>query len=244
MVDPDGAICSQCGAPISPGAPAGLCPRCFLSDTQVGQSKGPKVSPSSAEKTLPKRMLSIDLAIGAVLMILLGILAFGARRGEQRAVAVASHKPGDTAKAQAERDQAIAELRAAIARKPPEEMAKYRANSFDNYGNDLYRQGKLEEAITEFRAAIWLNPYAVDAHGNLGLALADQGKLDEAVAEFRTAIRLSPDRAEPHYDLGLALRKQGKSAEAIAEFRKARANARPGSALTQLIDRELAATNR
>ena len=60
----------------------------------------------------------------------------------------------------------------------------------------------------------------------------------------RTAIRLSPDRAEPHYDLGLALRKQGKSAEAIAEFHKARDNARPGSELTQLIDRELAASNR
>ena len=31
MVDPDGATCSQCGAPISPGESAGLCPRCFLS---------------------------------------------------------------------------------------------------------------------------------------------------------------------------------------------------------------------
>ena len=74
MLDPDGATCSQCGAPISPGEPAGLCPRCFLSDTLVGHGKGPKVSPSSPEGTPPKATLSIASALGAIAAILLGIL--------------------------------------------------------------------------------------------------------------------------------------------------------------------------
>ena len=29
MVDPDGATCPRCGAPLSAGDPAGLCPRCL-----------------------------------------------------------------------------------------------------------------------------------------------------------------------------------------------------------------------
>ena len=158
MVDPDGATCSQCGAPISPGEPAGLCPRCFLSDPQVGQSKGPEVSPSSPEGTTLRPTLSIVSAIGTVAAILLGIVWIGTRRGEQRAVAVASYKPDNAAKARREEEQAIAEQLARIRRIPEEETSRYRANALNNYGNELYRQGNLEEAIEQFRAAIKAKP--------------------------------------------------------------------------------------
>ena len=66
-------------------------------------------------------------------------------------------------------------------------------------------QGKLDEAVAEYRAAIRLKPDYAEAHYNLGIALTDQGKLDEAVAEYRAAIRLQPDYAEAHYNLGIAL---------------------------------------
>jgi hypothetical protein len=187
MVDPDGATCSQCGTPISPGEPAGPCPRCFLSDTQVGQSKGAEVSPSSPEGTPPNPTLSIVSAIGVVATILLGILGFVTRRGDQRAVAVASYKPGNAAKARWEWDPSIAKQLAAIRRMPEEETSKYRANAFDNYGNELYRQGKLEEAAAEYRTAIRLSPDRAEPHYDLGLALRKQGKSAEAIAEFRKA---------------------------------------------------------
>ena len=37
-------------------------------------------------------------------------------------------------------------------------------------------QGKTEEAITEFRAAIQCDPNNTEAHHNLGKALRDQAK--------------------------------------------------------------------
>ena len=43
-------------------------------------------------------------------------------------------------------------------------------------------QGKLDEAIAEYREAIRLKPDDAEAHNNLGIALHDQGKLDEAIA--------------------------------------------------------------
>src|SRR5580658_3340382 len=56
-----------------------------------------------------------------------------------------------------------------------------------NLGNALSDQGKLEEAVAEFRKAIRLQPDAAAAHYNLGTTLKAQGKLEEAVAEFRKA---------------------------------------------------------
>ncbi len=54
-----------------------------------------------------------------------------------------------------------------------------------NLGIALKRQGKLEEAIAEFRAAIRINPDDAEAHFHLGNALNGQGKLEEAIAEYR-----------------------------------------------------------
>ena len=72
-------------------------------------------------------------------------------------------------------------------------------------GNALFGQGKLDEAIAEYRAAIRIKPDFAEAHYNLGVVLANQGKLDEAIAEYREAIRIKPDFAEAHYNLGSAL---------------------------------------
>jgi tetratricopeptide (TPR) repeat protein len=90
-----------------------------------------------------------------------------------------------------------------------------------NLGVLRYNQGKLEEAISEYRLAIRLDPKNAAAHVNLGNALLDQGKLEEAISEFRLAIQLDPKNASAHYDFGVALGDQGKVAEAISEYRLA-----------------------
>ena len=92
------------------------------------------------------------------------------------------------------------------------------AEAHYNLGVALKAQGKLEEAIAEFRAAIRLKPDYAEAHSNLGIALRAQGKLEEAIAEYRAAIRLKPDNAEAHDNLGIALEDQGKLEEAVAEI--------------------------
>ena len=59
-------------------------------------------------------------------------------------------------------------------------------------GSELAGQGKLDEAIREFREAIRLNPEYAEAHYDLGAALfeLDNG-VDEALAEFREALRIN-----------------------------------------------------
>ncbi len=85
----------------------------------------------------------------------------------------------------------------------------------------LQAEGKLEEAIAEYRAAIRLKPDLAVAHLNLGSGLKAQGKLAEAIAEYRAAIRLRPDFAGAHASLGSALVSQGRFDEAYAEQREA-----------------------
>ena len=78
-------------------------------------------------------------------------------------------------------------------------------------GYALLSQGKLDEAIAEYRQAIRLKPDDAEAHNNLGTILCDRKHdYEGAIAEFREAIRLKPDDAEAHHDLGAALTGQGK----------------------------------
>ncbi len=80
-------------------------------------------------------------------------------------------------------------------------------------------QGKLDEAVKEYREAFLTNPNYPEAHNNLGIALGDEGKLDEAIAEYREALRINPRFALSRYNLGEALRQQGDRAGAAREFR-------------------------
>ena len=88
-------------------------------------------------------------------------------------------------------------------------------------GHALRNQGKLDEAIAEFKKAIELDPEDAFPHNNLGLVLRDQRKPDEAIAEYKKAIELDPKDARWYSNLGLVLHEQGKLDEAIAKYKKA-----------------------
>ena len=88
-------------------------------------------------------------------------------------------------------------------------------------GIELHRQGKLADAIAEFRHVIQIKPDWADAHYNLGVALEEQEKPDEAVAEYRAAIRHASHHFGAHYHLGIILADQGRLDEAIAHYREA-----------------------
>jgi tetratricopeptide (TPR) repeat protein len=76
-----------------------------------------------------------------------------------------------------------------------------------NLGLALAGQGKLDEAIAEYRHAIELDPKNGDPHNNLGLTLKDQGKLDDAIAEYHHAIELNPKNENAHAALDQLLEK-------------------------------------
>jgi tetratricopeptide (TPR) repeat protein len=85
----------------------------------------------------------------------------------------------------------------------------------------LHDQGRLDEAIAEYREALRIKKDYREAHNNLGVALNEKGRPDEAIAEFREALRLKKDSAAAHHNLGCALLKKGQFDEALAAFREA-----------------------
>jgi Flp pilus assembly protein TadD len=84
-----------------------------------------------------------------------------------------------------------------------------------------HNQGNLEEAISCYRQALYLQPDNVDARSNLGVALQHQGRLDEALACYYEALRFRPDHAIGHNNIGSVLQLQGKMEEAIRYYREA-----------------------
>ena len=91
---------------------------------------------------------------------------------------------------------------------------------YNNIGVDLLAQGKLDEAIAEFRKATEADPQSAEGHANLGNAYRVQGRLDEAIRHYRVAVRVAPDRAEARFNLGLALDQAGRTDEAVEQLRR------------------------
>ena len=81
--------------------------------------------------------------------------------------------------------------------------------------------GRIDEAISDYRHALALNPNYAYAFANLGAALLAQGKYDEAIEMCETALRLRPDLAETHASLAAALWNRGRADESILHNRKA-----------------------
>ena len=98
-----------------------------------------------------------------------------------------------------------------VAKCPNNERAHY------NLGYTLFGEGQVDGAITEYEAALRLNPGYVEAHCNLGNAFNAEGRVPEAVAEYEAALRLKPDTPAAHNDLGYALNAEGRTREAIVE---------------------------
>ena len=62
-------------------------------------------------------------------------------------------------------------------------------------------RGRLDEAVTELRGAIRLQPDHAAAHFSFGVALFRQARVDLALDEFRETIRLQPDHAAAHSEV-------------------------------------------
>lgn len=107
-------------------------------------------------------------------------------------------------------------------------VAKHPANGRAHHelGKALFERGQFAEAMTCYRKAIRLQPWAPEPHYNLGLTLAQLNRADEAMVEYREALRLRPDDADTHNNLGIVLMNAGRLAEAEAQFR-ATLRARP-----------------
>ena len=86
-------------------------------------------------------------------------------------------------------------------------------------------QGKLDEAIVEYRKAIAKNPKAINLHYRLARVLLQQSHepaaLEAARREFVAELDLNPSDAVAEYQVAQILLAQGKKAEAAARHEKA-----------------------
>ena len=90
-----------------------------------------------------------------------------------------------------------------------------------NLGDALLKKGQLDEAVTEFRKALEIDPDYPEANNNLGYALTKKGKWADAIPFYRAALRVRPNYSQAHNNLGISLAQMGRSDEALAEFREA-----------------------
>ena len=108
-------------------------------------------------------------------------------------------------------------------------MSDMRAITALNLGTELQAEGRLDEAVEQYRQVLALTPDDALAHSNLGTALAAQGRLDEAVGHYERALALAPGDADAHSNLGNALLSLGRADEGVASLRRA-LDVDPGSA--------------
>lgn len=80
------------------------------------------------------------------------------------------------------------------------------------------KEGRLDEAFANFKAALADNRHYADIYGKLGRICYEQGKLDEAIDYYYKELFVSPLSVPCRNRLGIALADYGKFDEAIDHF--------------------------
>ena len=95
------------------------------------------------------------------------------------------------------------------------------AEAYNNTGNTLKIQGKIDEAIEAYEKALSIKSDYAEAYYNMGNALKDQGQLNEAVEAYKKALSIKPDYAEALSNMGNAFLESGQLDDALEAYKKA-----------------------
>ena len=85
-------------------------------------------------------------------------------------------------------------------------------------GAELLKQGKVAEAVTEFKAALEGSPGYVTARGNLAFAYEKLGQLDDAMAAYQKVLDAEPKNTAVRNNLAVLYSRSGRHQEAIREL--------------------------
>jgi len=81
-------------------------------------------------------------------------------------------------------------------------------------------EGRIDEAIAEYRQALRARPDAASVHNALGTALQARGAPEDALRAFADAVRLDPQSTDAHYNWGTALLALNRPGEALQHFER------------------------
>lgn len=84
----------------------------------------------------------------------------------------------------------------------------------------LQDQGRVAEAIQEYRNGLQIRPNDHLGHLNLAMALERIGRIEEAIRHYHATVELDPGLTEAWFQLGVLLASGGKSSAAIEAFKR------------------------
>ncbi len=109
------------------------------------------------------------------------------------------------------------------------EIAQSLSRVYDNeedfrisLGSILYRMGKKDEALKNFKKVLTINSRNDLAYFTIGNFYINEGKFKEAQNCFKELLMLNPGHAECRNNLGVLLYREGKKEGSIEEFEKAK----------------------
>ncbi len=100
-------------------------------------------------------------------------------------------------------------------------VTKRNALAHNNFGLELFGQGRTEEAISHYKEALAIKPDYLEALNNLGSALHSLGRDAEAAESLRRALAVTPDSPSALVNMGNAQAGTGHPDEARASYERA-----------------------
>ena len=103
-------------------------------------------------------------------------------------------------------------------------MSDARDRAEDHYyaGLDLFADGRYQDAVAEYRAAVAADPQFTDALHALSKALQELKDFDGAIEVSQQIAAIDPEDVLAHTSLSILYQNKGMIAEAEAESNKAR----------------------
>ena len=104
---------------------------------------------------------------------------------------------------------------------------------------DIYRSiGQFDDAITEYKMAIWLDSLNIPAYRHLCQAYEEQGDYDSAIEIYQKLITIMPNMPEFHSNLANIYYLKGEIKEAISHYQSA-ITLNPNKQWTSIISQTL-----
>ena len=83
------------------------------------------------------------------------------------------------------------------------------------------KEGRLDEAIVEYNAALRLDPGFAKDHLYLGSCFYEKGRFDDAIGEYKKALAFDPAMSRAYTDLGVVYGEKGLYEESLRAFERA-----------------------